>query len=277
MDEDDEKTVKVHRVSSWILEEYHSAFAQPQVFECFSQNLDAGIEEGSAYDTKQLVLSKYYFAGSCARYMFAYKTEPVIDDLQTGIESCVDILPYVTGTVGDQSVLAVNRLISNFVDRKNRNSVVRFIVSSFVASELSVRQGPEMVTSIARTLRTGMNPALEGILFEMWFFALIGCETLCLKPSGTFTTNRLVRFDPSEDVARPTFDQVWFKPLKWNQGGYDAVHVDYSAAAVTFVRVTVSKKHSLKLGYFASLIHNLSKNRNFQIWPFFCQICRHLF
>jgi hypothetical protein len=257
MDEDDEKRVKEHLVSSWIVAEYQRAFAQPQVFECFGQNLDAGIEKGCDHDTEESVLSKFFFAGSCARYMFAYKTEPVIRDLETAMESCVDVLPYVTGTIGDQSVLAVNRLISNFVDRENRNSVVRSLVSRFVASQLSLRQGPGMVKRIAKTLRTGMNPALEGFLFEMWFFALIGHEDLLLKPAGTFTMNGLVLFDPSAIIARPKVDRVWYKPLKWNQGGFDAVHVDYSAAAVTFFRVTISKKHSLKLGYFASLIHNL--------------------
>ena len=94
--------------------------------------------------------------------MFAYKTEPVIYDLQSGMESCVDVLPYVTGTIGDQSVLAVNRLISNFVDRKNEISVVRSLVSRFVASELSLKQGP---ARIAEALLTGMNPALGGFFY----------------------------------------------------------------------------------------------------------------
>ncbi len=260
LDDDRRKKVMVHRVSSWVSEEYHLAFAQRQIRECFGRYLDAGFGDKCATDdTEQLVESKVYFAGGCARYLFAYKTEDVIKDLRSAIESCQDILPYVTGTVGEKSEVAVNRLICHFEESKDH--FVHSLVSKFVASELSLQQGPRMVQRIAETLRAGRNPVLEGLLFEMWFFALIGYGELQLNPQavGIFSKDRVVDFDPSGIIAAiPSVDRVWYKPLKWNQGGFDAVHVVYSSKAVTFVQITVSENHSLKLEHFASMIRNLS-------------------
>jgi hypothetical protein len=256
MDEDALFKIQEHYVSSWMLEEYRLAFGQKQVLECFVQNLDAGIKrEGSTVE--ELMLSKLHFAGSCARYMFAFTTAEVINNVQSGIQSCHDIIPYVTSTVGEQATSAVNRLISNFVDREKRNKFVCSLVSRFVASELAFKQGPGMVKRIAETLRPAKNPVMEGFLLEMWFFALIGHQDLRLSPFWTFTKDTLVEFDPSEEIVIPEDDRLWYKPLKWNQGGYDAVHVNYKTRAITFVQVTISTKYSLKLGYFASLIHKL--------------------
>jgi hypothetical protein len=47
-------------------------------------------------------------------------------------------------------------------------------------------------------------------------------------------------------------------PLSWNQGGYDAVHVDFENSIVTFVQITISDKHSLKLEYFSNLLKKLT-------------------
>eukprot|EP00291_Cryptomonas_curvata_P017287 CAMPEP_0172159958 /NCGR_PEP_ID=MMETSP1050-20130122/5280_1 /TAXON_ID=233186 /ORGANISM="Cryptomonas curvata, Strain CCAP979/52" /LENGTH=458 /DNA_ID=CAMNT_0012829645 /DNA_START=1044 /DNA_END=2417 /DNA_ORIENTATION=+ len=256
MDEDEGQQVQVHTVSSWILEDYQLAFAQQQVIECYRKNLDAGIKGDCSPDTEQLVVSKFYFAGSCARNMFSYKSAEVINYLQPAIRSCTDIVPYVTYTLGAQSV---DRLLSTTVESGYN---VQSLVSRFVATEFSLKQGPGMVRRFAQTMCLSSNPDLDGLLFEMWFFALIGHDRLRLAPVWAFGRDRVLQFDPSKNVAIPAFNRVWYKPLKWNQGGYDAVHVDYEARDVTFVQIVISKKHSLKLEYFASLIRNLGIQPN---------------
>ena len=256
LDEDRQKRIETLYVSSWMLNEYRKAFAEEQVLECFGENLDAGIEEEDPADIEQLVLSKFYFAGSSARFMFSCKTALVMKDLRSALKSCHDIVPYLDGTIGEQSILAVNRLLSTFV--QSEDHVFHSLVSRFVALELSLKQGPEMVKRIAQALRTSDNPALEEFLFEMWFFALIGREDLRLEPAGTYTNERVLELDPTKNVDRPSANRVWYKPLKWNQGGYDAIHIDHQERVVTFVQITISMKHSLKLVYFASLIRKLS-------------------
>ena len=255
LDNDRRKKVKEHTVSSWILDEYHHAFAQKQVLDCFGQYLDAGIVGLCPTDTEQLVLSKFYFAGGCTRYMFSYDTAEVIKEVRSAIRSCHDIVPYVTGTVGDQSVAVINRLICIFVERGD--SVVQSLVSRFVASEISLKQGRDIVKRIAETLCAYMNPVVERFLFEMWFFALIAREELHLQHGRTFTAVGVIDVDPTASVDVPALDQAWYKPLKWNQGVYDAVHVNYSEGSVTFFQLTISQKISLKLEFFASLIDNL--------------------
>jgi len=51
---------------------------------------------------------------------------------------------------------------------------------------------------------------------------------------------------------------VCLKPLAWNQGGYDAVIVDWSSKLVRFVQVTCREAHDLKLRYFSDCLDSLS-------------------
>ncbi len=55
---------------------------------------------------------------------------------------------------------------------------------------------------------------------------------------------------------------TWYKPNKWNQGGYDAFYIDAEHGHVRIVQITRSTSHSLKIEYFQKLITNLN---NFQI------------
>eukprot|EP00960_Hanusia_phi_P062492 765168-Hanusia_phi.AAC.3 len=48
-------------------------------------------------------------------------------------------------------------------------------------------------------------------------------------------------------IRLPATTRVCLKPMKWNQGGYDAVIVDTKERLVRFVQVTIGKAHDLKL------------------------------
>jgi hypothetical protein len=79
--------------------------------------------------------------------------------------------------------------------------------------------------------------------------------------------NNIIYFDPKKPYDLTT--STWLKPLKWNQGGYDAVYIEIidndiykkedKKINVKFVQITRGKDHSLKLQYFKELMENLKE------------------
>lgn len=111
-------------------------------------------------------------------------------------------------------------------------------------------------------LRRDSNPSMDGWFLEMWFFASIrnGGVKLFDKNDKQYSwlESEVKLVDP---VAIPPLPErgVWFKPLKWNQGGYDAVFIDRSAHLVRFVQVTRGDSHSFKIEYFYALLFALNQ------------------
>ena len=102
-------------------------------------------------------------------------------------------------------------------------------------------------------------PALQGWLTEIFFFASIRTGGLNLKTyynqNEKWPACTVVTFDPLAVI--PSYELVWFKPLKWNQGGYDAVFIDKESKLVRIVQVTRGNSHKLKFQYFRVLLTNL--------------------
>ena len=76
----------------------------------------------------------------------------------------------------------------------------------------------------------------------------------------------VTNFDPSK-MTLEMFEKspIWLKPLKWNQGGYDAVYVDIKKNLVRFVQITRWTEHSFKIEYFANFFENLRKIKDSKI------------
>ena len=110
------------------------------------------------------------------------------------------------------------------------------------------------------------NPILEGVLFEMLFFARIkqmpGPLKLTTSQGEDIEWSRceVESFDPADayEAGEKTKERVCLKPVAWNQGGYDAVIVDRSSKLVRFVQVTSRETHDLKLRYFSDCLDSLS-------------------
>ena len=142
------------------------------------------------------------------------------------------------------------------------------LVSRFVSTELAQKLGESFVRKIEELSDATGNPTLRGVLFVMLFFARIG------RGAGMQLTMRSEKHDNPEKVddwtscnvksleareinkLRDTMKvtRVCLKPLKWNQGGYDAVIVDWSENFVRFVQVTTGQSHDLKLRYMAECL-----------------------
>jgi len=66
-------------------------------------------------------------------------------------------------------------------------------------------------------------------------------------------------FDPEKPPNIQDQATMWLKPLKWNQGGYDAVYVDRKNQLIRFVQITRGNEHSFKIQYFFDLLEKFSK------------------
>jgi hypothetical protein len=153
-------------VNSWKNEEYYQAIAHQPFLQSVKEVLDASIELDAP--PKELIDSKYHFAGGSSRYMFSLPTNVVVDLLDQSVRSVQDILPYIQGTFGYHSNVVVNRLFNMFQDKPFRN---RSIVSEYAATQLAMRMGPILIENISESLKQDMNPAMDGWFLEMWFFA----------------------------------------------------------------------------------------------------------
>ncbi|KUF88010.1 Riboflavin synthase [Phytophthora nicotianae] len=69
----------------------------------------------------------------------------------------------------------------------------------------------------------------------------------------------VVFFDPDKHKVSVSLDDpTWMAPVKWNQGGYDAVFVNKRENLVRFVQVTRAGKHTFDPTYFVALLNKLA-------------------
>ena len=105
----------------------------------------------------------------------------------------------------------------------------------------------------------------------MWFFA-------CLRHGGvklfdnsndefqTWPESNVKTLDINSLPALPENNGVWFKPSKWNQGGFDAIFLEKGKGLVKFVQVTGGDTHSFKIEYFRSFLLALGQSpQSFEI------------
>ncbi|KAI3655568.1 hypothetical protein MP638_002633, partial [Amoeboaphelidium occidentale] len=281
-------------VYSWKLEEYLAAIHHNAFFENVKDNLDAEhnshlftidlkpeaeskvapvvneaaqvMENTQTVTTARdsMIRSKFYFAGGCCRYMFQYKTATVMDDLERAIGAATDVVPYVTGTIGELSDRVVNRLFSHHENSqmKIRRTWSTSIVSEWAALELAMRHGPELVKNLAAVTRLVSNPSFDGWLLEMWFFASLckgGVELFDKNGAFSEKWHASVVFFFSVMPSLPD-KGIWLKPAKWNQGGYDAIFINKEEELVRFVQITRAESHSFKMEFFHEFLSKLAKS-----------------
>ncbi|KAL3668590.1 hypothetical protein V7S43_006672 [Phytophthora oleae] len=93
---------------------------------------------------------------------------------------------------------------------------------------------------------------MDGFILEAWFFAELSHNGLTWSVYEESTLQRrnwerssIVFFDPDKQPIDISLDvPKWLAPVKWNQGGYDAVFINKAAQLVRFVQVTRAESHS---------------------------------
>ncbi|TPX55354.1 hypothetical protein CcCBS67573_g09481 [Chytriomyces confervae] len=271
IDDDAVNRVEEFFVYSWELKEYLDAAMHPAFMNSVQPNLDSSALLDADLSTVPLVpqesiLSKYHFAGGSSRYMFGYNTDKVIEVLQKSVEAVQDVSVYLKGFIGEQSDNVVNRLFSCYL--KNPRSLFErtktVVVSKYAVNLLATRKGPDLIRSLADTTGHYGNASLNGWFFESWFFASLRKGGLTVygnepNPECWQAPRGIETLDLANIAAIPE-EGTWWKPLKWNQGGYVAIFTERLAQRFTFVQVTAGGTHSLKLQFFVMFLRELAES-----------------
>lgn len=250
-------------VPSWMLQEYQQAVKSNDLWKNVKPYFDSHIitQKGATLSRLELVQSKYYFSGGSARYMFSKTTKEVIEFITDAVEASHDIVPYLMNTIGSTSQGIINRLFSNYRINGKRTSS---IVSSFAVTLLAIKNGPALIQTIVKVLDAHLNPSMEGWMMEMWFFSKVKIDDIRVTSRSSakkilWRKSLVLDFDPERFQDLTLSQPVWLKPLKWNQGGYDAVYVDKEKQMVRFVQITRGEEHSFKIQYFHALLSQMSR------------------
>jgi hypothetical protein len=269
LEEDMLVNLEMFHVYSWKEEEYLAAVRNDIFFNHVKSALDADLEIDSSRE--DLVRSKFYFAGASARWMFLFKTQAVIDRTYVSVASVPDIFQYIDGTVGDQSDNVVNRLFSSSNSDNDMFPRKTSIVSRYAGVRLAMKAGPDLIRRLAEATRHDGNPSMDGWMLEMWFFASLRCGGVNLfdindEECQTWPESEVKTLNINSFPALPENNGAWFKPSKWNQGGFDAIFLEKGKGLVRFVQVTGGDRHSFKIEYFRSFLLALGQSpQSFEI------------
>ncbi|CAM6100295.1 unnamed protein product [Calypogeia fissa] len=255
-EEDSMAGAKEFLVDSWSWDDYIHAVKNDDFYNGIQKMLDSsGCEDLKSRE--DMLKSKYFFAGGCPRLMFDYKTAEVMEILTSALTSVPSLMRYVEDYWGERCKAVTNRLLIGSHDECGMP--VTSIVSKYAATLMAVDLGPEIIKRLRNVLRQSLNPSMRGWLVEMWFFASLPRKDFTFTVDGEETTwpkSTFIDFDPRSITKVPN-DGVWWKPKKWNEGGYDAVYVERKSNLVRFVQVITSERHSLKLECFCAFMENL--------------------
>ncbi|KAI9326720.1 hypothetical protein BDR26DRAFT_876705 [Obelidium mucronatum] len=278
LDDDSIHCVQEFFVYSWKLEEYLSSAQFGDLIEAVKQNLDSSVLTAMPLSNssemsdlcnsppEELVISKFHFAGGNSRFMFDYQTAVVISYLEESVNEVPDVLVYLKRSAGDCSKNVVNRLFGCY---SNDGIKHPFIVSRYAATLLAIRDGPDLISKIARATR---HDRIDDWFLEMWVFASLQNGGLQVYPKtmneGALEFEfweeapRIQALDPTNLESIPN-GTSWWKPTKWSQGGYDAVLMvidgyddvqNKRRGSITFIQVSSGDTHSFKIEVFHQLL-----------------------
>ena len=281
-DTEDELRIEETNFLSWTLEEYNSAIKEKQFLANVLPNLDAHIHYLPGFrhlpslaaevpNAEEMVASKYHFAGGSSRLMFDRKTSKVIARIREYVAECHDLFPYLCGTGGERSNIAVNHLLSTYRDPSGCEICIP--LSAFATTLIAAKMGSSLVLRLRAVLKRSINPSVDGYLFEMWFFAKLKDGISFRERRGDadiwcerrWEASSIVDFSPTQPVPPITLEGAWMKPLLWNQGGYDAVYINVTSKSVMFVQITQKQKHSFKAHHFQHLLVTIKHMWNLDI------------
>ena len=276
---DEERDYNLRRCpfQSWRIEEFKEAVKNAELLKQVEPKLDAHIDDEvlktqlkrdreTPFTIDEKLESKFYFAGGSSRSMFDLTTKQVIDNVNTDVSRATNLHRYLSGEATERSEEAVNRLLTTYVDS---SSIQRCKpISTFAALAIARKLGPQLMTELRTTLKAlAKNPALDGIIWEMWVVSKLACDGLNLKEksSTSLTWTRCVwesspvlEIDPRG--PKPSIEEsvsTWLKPDHWQQGGYDLVHINELEKSLRFVQVTRGQTHTFKTEYFDAFLNQV--------------------
>jgi hypothetical protein len=258
--------IRVIDFSPWALTSYFEACENKDFFENVSETFD-GIMDASQLTLAERVAyvkEKYYYAGASARWMFQFSVSEIRVIVKRLLNKVDNFRSLLEGARGPQAKESSNHLLMMY---PTLSQFQTFFVSKYVLQQLLSKS--KDVTDIHRAYSLALvheNPAFLGWVVEFDFMETqlkstspVGGNTLVLYDSQqrklVWQVSSITSFDPLSPFEEQwDFDQ-YRRPIKWNQGGYDAVGLVLVAGkrVLRFIQVTQGENHELKLRFFSEL------------------------
>ena len=164
-----------------------------------------------------------------------------------------DMKQLINGLNGNQSILAVNHLVT--ITNKSYS-----LVSHFVACELGKICSLEFIIFASNMVPRSSNASFNSWVFQMDFLNRITSkQPLTFANKETWQTPLYFEFYNEEDLKSKLNSSIsnntWLIPIKTNQGCYDALQYLTETATLRVVQVTIAPTHPLKMIF----VHKLLK------------------
>lgn len=238
--------------------------------------LPRDFDDNSLENRKRLIDEKYAVAGNCARFMFDYSYQEVMDEIEKTIEEVHGC--YGLFESGLRSSEALNTIVQVVKDANRRTHYS--LVSAYVTRVISKGETPQGVERFLERaynhVYTNFNPAFDGWMLELDFLtavrkclhdreALVGRLKDEAGRNFSIEVSNFCYFHSSADLALtrelPLENNCWYFPCIFNQGSFDAVQL--VGDRLRIYQVTRGKSDSLKLEFIARFmqLHNAERRK----------------
>jgi hypothetical protein len=273
---------KIVRTDPWKIQDYYAAVEIDAFWNDVKAKFDWDENEtDSQVYRERLVDEKLPLAGTCARFMFDYTKDQVIEKIEEAVHRVQNLQDILN--VGGSSDPAVNT-ITQFSFGSGGRKFRSVLVSDYVARCIGTNKNPselEEFLHLAFDNRERFNPPLDGWLLELDFLttvrrAISGGHPVVNRllfegdsDPSPLTGTKAVSFHSSRDFkwAADTnlqlHNDTWFIPEVFNQGGFDAVRAvlrEGSKGHLHFFQVTRAETHSLKSEYLTGFLQTLNQH-----------------
>jgi hypothetical protein len=261
----------------WLLENYVAACANTDFFESVKNNFDPydddvigdpSSEEVQIATCRAQVEEKFYYAGASARWMFANTVHSVQAHVARYVDQVKNYENFLNEGHGIQSSESSNHLLMRY---QGINGPETFFVSQYALKMLLHASGGKSDLRRAYALaKQHNNPAFLGWVVEFDFVEQLSesCANSAkvinlynnLKSNVFWKVSSVKSFDPHSPFEEPWLLNQFRRPIKWNQGGYDAVCLLKAGGKIVlhFILVTRGRTHKMKMKFFASLAAKVS-------------------
>ena len=245
---------------SWTWENYVAACDNTAFYDQIKGFLPKKKGKKKGYEKTDLLKSKFFLAGASARWMFSFLYSKLEDEIQKHLRRVTNKEWILSGVSDNNCAGAVGHL--RFED-KNHN--VSF-VSRYVMIEVAKTCELKFIKDAYVFSRTQHNPAFKGWIVEFDFLAQLhqalkhGSKVAVSleDKEKKLPVTEIKYIDPDHLQKLEKHAGLWLIPIRWNQGGYDAIYIQDKNTTI-FVQITNSKQHDLKLQYMQNLWNKLHR------------------
>ena len=249
----------LYNMTSWTLDQYREACSDETFYDVIKGNLILDDHSNVDLDKNDLLVNKFFLAGSSARWFFGMNIKDAIADIDTQIDRVSDDMALLKCSSGIKSV----NLFSSFLSASSFGNSP--IISEYVVRCLTLKCEVAAVTLMSQHDSVKKNPSFHGWVVELAFLVCLrttvkGHITVWAEESlEEWSVKGCASFDPINPPC-PNVNCDWLIPKMWNQSGYDFIQLqkmEDNAYLLRVVQVTRAKTRSFKFQYVLTLLKNL--------------------